>query len=691
MVRIAGTVLFLIWLQSFSTLYAQVRPKPCMDLLPGYQYVYDSVLAGVDPINCETNVSKQLSLLNNLGHITNAEVFFGINDQFNLATTGAGLSITHSSDLTYTFPEGKTWVLMKGELNGDKILTCKAFEFLPTKAPTVSTDLCAGSTISLEIKDERDGFKIDWGDGGTLDEIVSDESTTLAKHTYSKFYSEIKVQAFYHRQDDKKCFSDPTIIKRDIPKAVLLTSLEGLNDATEFKIKFKGGDDALEYIIESEEESTNNWLNVSVAQAGEGQVIGLNPQQKYCFRLKSENGCGESFYSENTLCNIIIDRDVQSSSEMKIHWNKPQFPMDPIVGMKLKSKISPTQIIDNPLTSPTAREFLADNLRCGQKYWYQVEANYPPALFEGNFEPIAIRTSFIPKEISEANVDAKPPYMAIASFDGLDDTKLDFRVILDNGGLIDTITYYKSEAINGTFNKVSSSRSNVYSEKGIMPGAENHCFKYQVKDICGVLTLPSDPFCTISLHNIKKDSVFWDKLVIPPDISIPSSQPLYHVEYYNEEIGAYELINTMFSDTTLYIGDFIENLDNPVLKLRVLLNQNFPLGGNNDFPLNSYSNTIQYTLDPEIFAPSVFTPNDSGPLETNSFKVFSKFVKAGNYKIMDRFGNLLFESLDLQETWDGTDHKVGKQVAIGTYFYIVSAIGHDNRPVQLKGSLSVLR
>lgn len=692
MVRIAGTILFFIWLQSSYSLYAQVLPKPCVDLLPGYQYIGNSVLGGVNPVTCGINLTEEITLLTNSGIIDNARIFIGIDDNFDLAAAGAGLSVTHTQGVNHTFTQGKTWVLMKGEQNGSKVLSCQAFEFLPVNAPTVASDLCA-NPISLRISDtgSRDGFRIDWGDGGALEDITSAGNTTSATHTYSNFYSEIKVQAFYKRNNNMECVSAPYVVKRDVPKSVFLSLLEGVNDATEFRVRYVGGDPAIEYKIEGREEGNVNWQNMSVAQAGDGQVIGLNSEQKYCFRLKAENVCGESFYSQNTLCSIVLEREVLSSTSMKIHWNIPHLPAETPSEMKLRKKVTPTNVIEHPFSDPKTAEFVENNLTCGQKYYYQVEANYPPVLFEGSDVAVAVRTSFVPKEISQANVNTKPPYMAIASFDATDDSKVDFTVILDNGGLIDNITYYKSNVTDGTYTEVLTTTDNVYSETAIAPGSGNHCFKYQVKDICGVLTAPSDPFCTINLNDLKKDSIVWNEFIAPEEVYMPNSQPLYHIEYFNEDRGTYELVNSVFSDTSYYIGDFIDNLTNPVLKLRVVLNQSFSLGAFDNFPIISYSNSILHTLAPRIYAPSVFTPNGSGPLETESFKVFSKFVKSGHYKILDRSGTLLFESKDMLDTWDGRDQREGKSVPIGTYFYIISALSHDNKQVQVKGSVSVLK
>jgi len=70
----------------------------------------------------------------------------------------------------------------------------------------------------------------------------------------------------------------------------------------------------------------------------------------------------------------------------------------------------------------------------------------------------------------------------------------------------------------------------------------------------------------------------------------------------------------------------------------------------------------------EVFVPDAFSPNGDG--KNDEFKVFGNCIKTINVKIYDRWGNKMFETSDVTESWKG-DYK-GKEVNAGTYVYVYS-------------------
>ena len=71
---------------------------------------------------------------------------------------------------------------------------------------------------------------------------------------------------------------------------------------------------------------------------------------------------------------------------------------------------------------------------------------------------------------------------------------------------------------------------------------------------------------------------------------------------------------------------------------------------------------------PNYELPNVFTPNGDGANEL--FKPYPyRFVAKLNFKVQDRWGNVVFETQNPDILWDGTDSKTGKQLSEGVYFY----------------------
>lgn len=85
-------------------------------------------------------------------------------------------------------------------------------------------------------------------------------------------------------------------------------------------------------------------------------------------------------------------------------------------------------------------------------------------------------------------------------------------------------------------------------------------------------------------------------------------------------------------------------------------------------------------IETDIELPNVFTPNQDG---INDF--FSIPLNSADYQIMNRWGNLVFDSKEMNsKVWDGTFN--GQKCSDGTYFYIVKL-----EQLTLKGFIELIR
>ncbi len=84
---------------------------------------------------------------------------------------------------------------------------------------------------------------------------------------------------------------------------------------------------------------------------------------------------------------------------------------------------------------------------------------------------------------------------------------------------------------------------------------------------------------------------------------------------------------------------------------------------------------------------NVFTPNGDGM--NDKFIVDCDQIVEYEIVVFNRWGNKLFESNDINTSWDGTNK--GKDVPEGTYFFIIKALGLDDVVWDKKGSVSLIR
>jgi len=98
-------------------------------------------------------------------------------------------------------------------------------------------------------------------------------------------------------------------------------------------------------------------------------------------------------------------------------------------------------------------------------------------------------------------------------------------------------------------------------------------------------------------------------------------------------------------------------------------------------------NTIAKTLGDAIFIPNVFTPNGDG--NNDLFKVYGNSVTGITMKIFDQWGEMIYETSNLQKGWDGT-YK-GKQQPVGVYIYVIKIKLLDGTEVTRNGSVNLVR
>jgi gliding motility-associated-like protein len=90
---------------------------------------------------------------------------------------------------------------------------------------------------------------------------------------------------------------------------------------------------------------------------------------------------------------------------------------------------------------------------------------------------------------------------------------------------------------------------------------------------------------------------------------------------------------------------------------------------------SSLSNIAETYPKPLFYIPSAFTPNGDGL--NDSFGVKAEGIGLFKLQIFNRWGELVFESDDIYEFWDGT--YLGKRItSTDVFVYQVKAVGKNN-------------
>ena len=93
-----------------------------------------------------------------------------------------------------------------------------------------------------------------------------------------------------------------------------------------------------------------------------------------------------------------------------------------------------------------------------------------------------------------------------------------------------------------------------------------------------------------------------------------------------------------------------------------------------------------YILGLKYAIPNVFTPNGNGTNEL--FTINGKGIINTRIKIYNRWGDIIYNANN--GSWDGSNNN-GKQVAAGTYFYVINFQQLGRGVEEIKGSVSLIR
>ena len=99
------------------------------------------------------------------------------------------------------------------------------------------------------------------------------------------------------------------------------------------------------------------------------------------------------------------------------------------------------------------------------------------------------------------------------------------------------------------------------------------------------------------------------------------------------------------------------------------------------------TDSVMVSTNCDVFIPTAFSPNNDG--HNDWFNIMKNSVKSYTLKVYNRWGELVFQTDDLNNSWDGT-YK-GVPCPSDSYTYIATGIRYNNESFYLKGTVTLLR
>ena len=376
------------------------------------------------------------------------------------------------------------------------------------------------------------------------------------------------------------------------------------------------------------------------------------------------------------LNNILYNKCEETNT---LTWSQYINAMPNLEGYKIFSSLNgqPYEIIGQ--TGPGDTVFVHENLIGGSQYDYYIQAFY------------ASGTSSSCRKSITASGYRKPDYVYLANADVLPDYDVELTFAVDtlpekssvqvfrsepNGGnsaLIETINITKPVVLPMTFTDTSADAYLGYYE-----------YDLKVLDSCGREALGSNLLKTIYLtggnvdpeHNYLQWNAFegWGGGV-----------KQYYIFRMTGDVEPTGPIDSVDSQTLEYTDDISSLPDSetqPVYWVQAVEDDGDEYG----YTEEARSNRIGAAPETEMFVPNAFKPGGITP----EFKPVFRFFSGSEYlfQIFNRWGQLIFETYDPQEGWDGK-YK-GSAVSQGVYVYKLSYRNSDKTTVIKRGTVMVI-
>lgn len=109
---------------------------------------------------------------------------------------------------------------------------------------------------------------------------------------------------------------------------------------------------------------------------------------------------------------------------------------------------------------------------------------------------------------------------------------------------------------------------------------------------------------------------------------------------------------------------------------------------------NGCKDTVQQIVDviPQYtyFLPNALTPNDDGKNDVYKGKGYTQFMKSFELSIYSRWGELMFQTNNPSEAWNGRKNNVGKKCQAGVYVVVVRIVGPRGKKEKIKGFATIV-
>jgi len=553
------------------------------------------------------------------------------------------LTYTH----TYTQPGTYTLRVLFQTSGFDQI----TIVVTPNIQPAFEIYSCGGNGAQVKVTDTNyNQYVIDYNDGSP---VVVVPSGSLAKdnHTFATSGNKTITVRGRNLSADDNCNPLNQVVNAvatlPTPTITQLTVL----DNGRIQLDFNNQTNIL-YKLQIGTNSTNFQQLQDVYNSTTAIVSNLRTDDNYyCFRLGAFDPCNNTTVYSNVICSANFDLSTQN--------NLNQLTWATSAGGLANFSISKTNGTSPLSALATDVSYNDTDIVCGTDYCYQLTSNYSNGSRSISLEKCG--TAF------SSNIPTEPQNISTVVSQN---NSVDLQWTQDPAFTAASYTILKSGVVIG------NSATPSYTDTPYSPG-DGTCYKISYTDVCNNKSLASLEACPINLGGTLGDNNIIN-LTWTPYGGWKNGVDHYLVEKFSEQGQLLQTFNMGIATTLV---DDEEDFANQTYVYRVTA-----LAKDAGISV-SISNTITIIKEPNLAYPTAFTPNGDG--NNDLFKVFGQFTSEVEFKIFNRWGELLFITYDLDQGWDGT-YK-GSAMPEGTYVFRAYLTDLAGRTSERSGTVVLLR
>jgi len=561
-------------------------------------------------------------------------------------------------ELSASYNVPGTYTILQVGSKGPGFSLCKQVHVLENKKVDASLEISCGrlalvKIVENEISKAYDYVEINWGDG--------DISQWTAKsgnlnHGYSGSLQNISVQGKY-RSSSVSCsgeikYLDPANVENSV-ESIQIKRIEMQEDG-KILMLYQGVNQVKTEIFYSElnDSYLTTGLIYNIDQPGSIPIEkNLNANKEYKLKLVSPNSCGGTIDSREVRTMVLDVTPLEG--EISLKWNRYIDDND-FVGYQLFRDDAPIE----SFTSIDDLTFTDKDIDCNKTYKYQIVASTSQ-----------VNSFSAPK--SEKMLSATPDKIKGASVTVEDNNLITADVVLGENGITSSynLVVERAQQGSGNFTQVSTDQNQDlhFEDNTVNTSTASYCYRFKYENSCLISTDFTEPVCSVLLRQSPNELTWND--------AVPFTDGLDSYDLIQSESGT---LTPMGLNTTFAID--LTNQPKTEFSFQIRAKSK---SGN----LLSFSNLIKYEQNVMLLIPDAFTPN--GDNVNERFEIKGLFINSFKISVFNRWGQVVFQSDDILQSWDGTIN--GANAPAGYYTYKTEISDIEDKSFVKEGTVLLIR